>query len=51
MQITTGLSEPLHFAQRGVHFLEQLELASETPLAGFKSVLDFGCGVGRLARL
>jgi ubiquinone/menaquinone biosynthesis C-methylase UbiE len=51
MQITTGLTEPLHFAQHGVHFLEQLELASETHLSDFKSVLDFGCGVGRLARL
>ena len=51
MQITTGLTDPLHFAQHGVNFLEQLELASETHLADFKSILDFGCGVGRLARL
>lgn len=51
MQVTTGLTDPVHFAQHGVHFVERLADASPTPLADFKSVLDFGCGVGRVARL
>lgn len=51
MQITTGLTEPLHFAQHGVHFVEQLQAASPRHLANYHSILDFGCGVGRLARL
>lgn len=51
MEVTTGLVEPLHFAQHGVHFIEELEKSSPTPLADFESILDFGCGVGRLARL
>ena len=51
MQETTGLTDPKHFAQHGVHFLEQLEAACPDHLAGFESILDFGCGVGRVARL
>jgi SAM-dependent methyltransferase len=51
MQETTGLTDPLHFAQHGVHFLEQLEAACPGHLADFESILDFGCGVGRVARL
>ncbi len=51
MEVTTGLTEPLHFAQHGVHFVEQLEKASPVPLSKFKSVLDFGSEVGRVARL
>lgn len=51
MQITTGLTDPQDFAQHGVHFVEKLEAASPKHLADFESILDFGCGVGRLARL
>lgn len=51
MQVTTGLTMPLDFATHGVHFVEQLKLACPTPLRAFASILDFGCGVGRLARM
>ena len=51
MQITTGLTDPVDFANHGVHFVRKLEQASPTSLKNFASILDFGCGVGRLARM
>lgn len=51
MEVTTGLTEPIDFATHGVHFVRELAQASPKPLSSFSSILDFGCGVGRLARL
>ena len=51
MEVTTGLTDPMHFAEHGVHFVKALSQASPEPLNSFDSILDFGCGVGRLARL
>jgi SAM-dependent methyltransferase len=51
MQITTGLTEPRDFAAHGYDILKALSEASPQPLAGFSDVLDFGVGVGRLARM
>lgn len=51
MQVTTGLTEPRPFVLHGTHFAEVLAAASPMPLGDFSSILDFGCGVGRLARM
>lgn len=51
MHNTTGLTAPRDFASHGVDFLRALQGLSPVPLAGFRSVLDFGVGVGRLARM
>ncbi len=51
MYVTTGLTDPADFATHGVHFARELEQATPTELKKFASILDFGCGVGRLARL
>ncbi|MFG1303918.1 class I SAM-dependent methyltransferase [Xanthobacter autotrophicus] len=51
MHNTTGLTEPRDFASHGVHFMRALSKLSPTALCDFRSVLDFGVGVGRVARL
>jgi 2-polyprenyl-3-methyl-5-hydroxy-6-metoxy-1,4-benzoquinol methylase len=51
MQNTTGLTENRHFAEHGVAIFEALERVSSRPLNEYNSILDFGVGVGRLARM
>lgn len=51
MQNTSGLTREDHFASHGCDILQALRLASPKPLASFSDILDFGVGVGRLARL
>ena len=48
---TSGLTRQDHFASHGCDILQALSLASPKPLASFSDTLDFGVGVGRLARL
>lgn len=48
---TSGLTRQDHFASHGCDILQALSLASPKPLASFSDILDFGVGVGRLARL
>jgi SAM-dependent methyltransferase len=51
MQNTTGLVDPEEFAAHGAHFVEALDAASPRPLRDHRDVLDFGVGVGRVARI
>jgi len=51
MQNTSGLTVPQDFASHGCDILEALRKASPAPVNSFTSILDFGVGVGRLARM
>jgi SAM-dependent methyltransferase len=51
MLVTTGLTNPTHFAAHGFDVFHALNDAAPKPLPEFSDVLDFGVGVGRLARL
>lgn len=51
MYPTTGLTDPAHFASHGVDFMRALSALSPVALRDYKAVLDFGVGVGRVARL
>jgi SAM-dependent methyltransferase len=51
MQNTTGLTNEPDFASHGADFWMALSQASPKPLSQFASILDFGCGCGRLARM
>jgi SAM-dependent methyltransferase len=51
MMNTTGLERPEDFAAHGIHIAQKLADISPTPLRDFTSFLDFGVGVGRLARM
>jgi SAM-dependent methyltransferase len=51
MQVTTGVERDIEFARQGTSLWEALSAASPVPLAQYPSLLDFGCGCGRLARL
>jgi SAM-dependent methyltransferase len=51
MQITSGLTEVSDFASHGADFWIALSKASPKPLSEYDSILDFGCGCGRLARM
>lgn len=51
MLITTGLVDPKDFASHGYDVLKALNDVSPQPLSSFSSVLDFGVGAGRLARM
>lgn len=50
MYHTTGLHQDRDFAQHGADILTALSAASPKPLGEFTSILDFGVGVGRVAR-
>lgn len=51
MMNTTGLTRQEEFAAHGVAMLQALARCSPKPLAAYGSMLDFGVGVGRLARM
>lgn len=51
MHNTTGLTDPRDFASHGVDFMRALDAVSPMPLRDCRSILDFGVGVGRVARL
>ena len=51
MQNTTGLTKDFDFASHGADFWIALSQASPKPLDEYASILDFGCGCGRLARM
>ena len=51
MENTSGLTSESDFASHGSDFWIALSQASPKPLSEFASVLDFGCGCGRLARM
>jgi SAM-dependent methyltransferase len=51
MQNTTGLTDESDFASHGADFWIAFSEASPKPLSAFASILDFGCGCGRLARM
>lgn len=51
MYNTTGLRAPRDFASHGVDFMGALHDVSPRPLPECGAILDFGVGVGRLARL
>jgi glycosyltransferase involved in cell wall biosynthesis/SAM-dependent methyltransferase len=48
---TTGLERVEDFASHGVDIVRALAAATDRPLGSFRSWLDFGVGVGRLARM
>lgn len=48
---TTALSNQSDFAAHGADFWIALTQASPKALSDFSSILDFGCGCGRLARM
>jgi glycosyltransferase involved in cell wall biosynthesis/SAM-dependent methyltransferase len=48
---TTGLRRIEDFATHGADIVRALAATTERPLASFRSWLDFGVGVGRLARM
>ena len=51
MQNVSGLVTQGDFASHGCDFFIALSEASPKPLSEYRSILDFGCGVGRLARM
>jgi SAM-dependent methyltransferase len=51
MQNVSGLTSQADFAAHGVTIYRAIQDASPKPLADYRSILDFGCGCGRLARL
>ena len=51
MENTTGLTRNSDFAAHGADFWMALSRVSPKPLASYESILDFGCGCGRLARM
>ena len=51
MQRVSGLTDHKDFAQHGRDIYSALESSDPAPLHGFKSILDFGVGCGRLARM
>ena len=51
MTNTSGLTERSDFAAHGTDIYRALWEASDRPLTAYSSILDFGCGCGRLARM
>lgn len=51
MQNTTGLTRESDFASHGADFWVAFTEASLKPLSEYASILDFGCGCGRFARM
>jgi SAM-dependent methyltransferase len=51
MQRTSGTDNPQYFASHGVTIAAALAKASPKPLPHYSSILDFGVGCGRLARI
>ena len=51
MEIVGGLQNERDFAAHGVDIYQAISLASPKPLPDYRSILDFGCGCGRLARM
>ncbi|MCP2086969.1 UNVERIFIED_ORG: SAM-dependent methyltransferase [Paraburkholderia sediminicola] len=51
MQNVSGLTSQADFAAHGVTIYRAIQDASPNPLIVYRSILDFGCGCGRLARL
>jgi SAM-dependent methyltransferase len=51
MQIVSGLTSESDFAAHGVAIYRAIQAASPMPLADYQSILDFGCGCGRLGRM
>lgn len=51
MQNVSGLTDPKDFAAHGCDILKALINTSPTPINEFANILDFGVGVGRLARM
>ena len=51
MQNVSGLTSERDFAAHGAHFWLALNRLSAKPLSQYASLLDLGCGCGRLGRL
>lgn len=51
MRETSGLCRPEDFGRHGTDIMRALAAASPRPLNSYRSWLDFGVGVGRVARL
>lgn len=51
MENVSGLKNDQHFASHGADIFIALTDASPVPLHHYKSILDFGCGCGRFARM
>lgn len=51
MEITSGLTSEKDFASHGADFWLAFSSASKKPLSKYSSILDFGCGCGRFARM
>lgn len=51
MQLVAGTKSQDDFAQHGKDIFSALQNVSPKPLVDFKSILDFGVGCGRLARM
>ncbi len=51
MENVSGLNSERDFASHGADIFLALSDASPKPLDEYRSILDFGCGCGRLARL
>ena len=51
MANVSGLTSEVDFAAHGTDIYRALTAAAAKPLTSFSSILDFGCGSGRLARM